>query len=745
VSLKKFWADALAAGLFPLSIGRGTKAPIGLWRENAHPTPEPHPEAAAVGIRCLTRDGVSAIDVDCVCAASPTYLGILRRELPTPPVRYGKRPKFLIPFRCEGTIERRGLTLPCGCKMQILSDGQFLAWGEHPDTQQPYEWDNFENPWPTLNQISLYALLSYLGVNATADARNYVSELDLSAEAPQNDNERSSVRQIAEHRLNLLTNEIRNLSEGRGVPIFNAVACVAPAVHWGILTHEDISRAVGAAGHALDDKRGGRTLGEEITRALDAGVLTSNFILQKLGEYRTFIRQALGGGITEGGNTLKLLNGAKFHPVKFVVEELLPEGFILFSAKPKVGKSYIMLDLGLSVLDGAVFWGYQCMQGDVIVYSFEDTDRRLQDRYRALRPAGVANENSFLYFTGDSGVPRLAAAPGEPCFTHHLEREIAKRPNTRLIVIDPIISIRADQRDKTKGLYQVDYDNIKRIQQVAAKHGITIVGVHHSNKKTDVIDPADMVSGSTGMTAAADGMWMMEPDKERESAQLHTQMRDTSSISITLTRKKIKGGIKWEPLETPQEIAKVSDIERRILAAVMAGGCEATIQDLIARCPDVNDGTLRVYVRRMSGHAKAMLQHTTRGLYITPGGAAKSRPEGARDMLVSALNGGKYSDYQAGKVVDVRQVLPHLAHSDRTPVTEGCAVSLDAARGLLSMFHDPRKLIGDMESRKLAFVFDKVLLIPHTVAPVHVASSPVITLTEAFKNLWAKPESFPWG
>jgi hypothetical protein len=37
---------------------------------------------------------------------------------------------------------------------------------------------------------------------------------------------------------------------------------------------------------------------------------------------------------------------------------------------------------------------------------------------------------------------------------------------------------------------------------------------------------------------------------------------------------------------------------------------------------------------------------------------------------------------------------------------------LDAARSLLAAFHDPRKLIADMESRKLALVFDKVLLIP---------------------------------
>jgi len=719
MTLKQFWANALAGRFFPLSIERGTKQPIGSWKENINPTPEPHPEAFAVGIRCLPHDGVSAIDVDCDCSAAHDYLAILRQELGTVPIRYGRRPRFLIPFRCDGAVERRTFTLPCGCGVQIIS-GQFVAWGTHKDTQQPYLWENISDPWPMLNQISLYALLSYVGVNATADTKQYVSELDLNAAAPQTDTERDNVRQYAEWRLGQLTGEIRNKSEGRGIPIFNAIACIAPAVHWGVLAREDIHRAIENAGHNLDEKRGGRTLGEEVIRALDAGVLTSNPVLQKLHDYRAFAKQATGNGITEGGNTLSILNEQKFQPLKFVVEELLPEGFILFAAKSKVGKSYIMLDLCLSVLEGSTFWGFQCMQGDVLVYSFEDTHRRVQDRYRSLRPKGIANEAGFLYFTGDSKVPRLAAVPGEPCFTQHLERELIKRPNTRLVIVDLIISVRADQRDKTKGLYQVDYDNIKRIQQVAARYGVTIMGVHHSNKKSDVIDPADMVSGSTGMTAAADGVWIMEADRTRESAELHTQMRDTGSMSVMLTRHKIKGGIKWEPAESLQKASGATDTERRILAAVMGAGCEATIADLITRCPDVNENTVRVYVRRMSDPAKGLLEHTARGLYILPGSIPKSRPEGARDMLLTAITDGTYADFQAGKMVNILHVLPHLKDSDRAPVVDGYAIAMDAAVALLSMFHDPRKLIRDMESRKLVHVFDKTVLIPNPSKAVHV-------------------------
>jgi hypothetical protein len=330
-------------------------------------------------------------------------------------------------------------------------------------------------------------------------------------------------------------------------------------------------------------------------------------------------------------------------------------------------------------------------------------------------------------------VPRVAAVPGEPCFTQHLERELCKRPDTKLVVIDPIIAIRADQRDKTKGLYQVDYDNIKAVQRIASKYGVTIIGVHHSNKKTEVQDAADMASGSTGMTAAADGVWIMEPDKARENAELTTQMRDTDSVVMTLAKRRIKGGIKWEPVEDGMQAATHNDIERRILAAMIAGGCECSLADMIHRCPDVNENTLRVYVRRMAGIDKQLIENTTRGLYVPKGAAPKTRPEGARDlMLTAATPSGTYADFQAGKMVDVREVLPHMRNNDKAPVTEGYAVSIDAARSLLSMFHEPGKLLKDMESRKLIFVFDKAVLLPYVAGHVQTSAPP------------ERPFAFPW-
>lgn len=235
------------------------------------------------------------------------------------------------------------------------------------------------------------------------------------------------------------------------------------------------------------------------------------------------------------------------------------------------------------------------------------------------------------------------------------------------------------------------------------------------------------------MTAAADGTWILHPDRARESAEFATQMRDTTSLNLALAKKHIKGSIKWEPVEDMAEVVGQTDIERRILAAMVAAGCEASAMDLLHRCPDLNENTLRVYLRRMQGIDKQLIENTNRGLYVPKGTTPKSRPEGARDlMLTAATPNGTYADFQAGKMVDVREVLPHMQRNDKAPVTEGYAVSMDAARSLLSLFHDPGKLLKDMVSRRLLFVFDKVVMVPYTAGHVQTSAPP------------ERPFAFPW-
>ncbi len=68
----------------------------------------------------------------------------------------------------------------------------------------------------------------------------------------------------------------------------------------------------------------------------------------------------------------------------FIVDGLIPQGVNVLSGASKIGKSWLMLWLGLQVARGRPVWGMPTMQCDVLYLSLEDTVRRIKDRLYQL-------------------------------------------------------------------------------------------------------------------------------------------------------------------------------------------------------------------------------------------------------------------------------------------------------------------------------------------------------------------------
>ena len=52
-------------------------------------------------------------------------------------------------------------------------------------------------------------------------------------------------------------------------------------------------------------------------------------------------------------------------PTKFCVDTLLPQGLCILGGSPKVGKSWLVLDLCVHVAQGSPLWGLDVTRGDV--------------------------------------------------------------------------------------------------------------------------------------------------------------------------------------------------------------------------------------------------------------------------------------------------------------------------------------------------------------------------------------------
>ena len=76
---------------------------------------------------------------------------------------------------------------------------------------------------------------------------------------------------------------------------------------------------------------------------------------------------------------LSAISGAKlmdleFMPQEFVVRGLLPKGLSILGGAPKIGKSWLMLELALRVAKGEPMWGMETKQGTVLYYCLENTN-----------------------------------------------------------------------------------------------------------------------------------------------------------------------------------------------------------------------------------------------------------------------------------------------------------------------------------------------------------------------------------
>jgi hypothetical protein len=192
--------------------------------------------------------------------------------------------------------------------------------------------------------------------------------------------------------------------------------------------------------------------------------------------------------------TLDALQREVIEPMRWIVPEYLPEGLTVFAGKPKIGKSWFMLNVALGVATGAGVFGKAVDQGDVLYCGLEDGKRRMQARVAKLISAGTVWPACFTF--------RYRLAPLDQGGMATLEQWLIAHPKGRLVVIDVLGKTRS-QKQKNEEPYQYDYRLLSSLQELAIRYRVAIVVVHHV-RKADAEDVLDTISGTTGIAGACD-------------------------------------------------------------------------------------------------------------------------------------------------------------------------------------------------------------------------------------------------
>ena len=444
-TLQSFWNQALSRGLFPLAIVRGSKAPIGEgW--DTWSSPIAHPGAGSVGLRCRD-NGFSGFDCDTADPhLAPKLLAAFREVLGADiPVRWGRKPRFLIPFYLvDGPVAGRTFTWANGEKLQLMG-GQFVAYGPHAVTGQPYEWE-FWDEWnvPRITTAQLQYILTEVPLRAGTSLRFSADHEEASTEelkeaAPRTQDEWQAGRDAAQRYLGMLKHELLGKTENRGSTIFALVGVLKFAAQNAMCSREEIEDAIVTAGHSLSEGVGGRVLGEEIERQELLPVLRGNLIMQAIMNRRTMLqglRDAIAGPTLAArtGFEISLEDDANELPWLLYQRALCGEVHF-FTGHSGAGKSTVVSDLAISYIAGRPWLDADVERADghVLWVAAEDdygTERRVRHLLRA-EPNGRELAERFHLIRGVTS----PAAFEQQCVAQ-IEAMLAMGKRVDLIVLD---------------------------------------------------------------------------------------------------------------------------------------------------------------------------------------------------------------------------------------------------------------------------------------------------------------------
>jgi hypothetical protein len=278
---------------------------------------------------------------------------------------------------------------------------------------------------------------------------------------------------------------------------------------------------------------------------------------------------------------------------KWVVAGLLCEGFNLLAGKPKLGKSWLALNLAITVAAGGKALGSMKVEaGDVLYLSLEDRLRRVQDRSKQVLKGLSLEANS-----------RLFIAVEWPCQDQgglaEIEKWVRSVPNPRLVIVDVWTRIRPAQNSRANA-YQQDYSQAIELKTLADRLGITVLIIFHCRKaKAD--DVFDEVNATLGLGGAVDGQMVLLRARNEYDATLAITGRDLEEKELAVQFDKVKAT--WTLLGDKAAVAG-SKLQSAVLAVLVlrpwltpkeiADDCGLDRKTVTATCSRmVDNGTLR--------------------------------------------------------------------------------------------------------------------------------------------------------
>ncbi len=301
---------------------------------------------------------------------------------------------------------------------------------------------------------------------------------------------------------------------------------------------------------------------------------------------------------TRKPKSAKDLLARELPPVKWAVRGVLPEGVTILAGKPKMGKSWLAMGLCVAVASGGYALGkIPVEKGAALYLALEDNERRFQNRLRKVLAGGECPDGLDYEIEWD---PLIEGG------VESIREWLAGHPDARLVVIDILKRVRS-RESGGRSMYDVDYEALQPLGPLVEEFGVSILVIHHL-RQLEAADPLEMISGSSGLTGAADGALVLKRDRGKQDATLVIDGRDIEDTSELALRWEADIA-SWSLMGDAEEY-RMSEERRRILEELRQLGRAASTREITDLVDGDYDAT-RKTLQRME--TDGLLVSTTKG------------------------------------------------------------------------------------------------------------------------------------
>ena len=253
-------------------------------------------------------------------------------------------------------------------------------------------------------------------------------------------------------------------------------------------------------------------------------------------------KREIASAVLPKGMTSAELMQMDFPDPVWVIPGIIPEGLTLLAGCPKVGKSWLVLNMAIALsVGGCVLGSIKIEKMTVLYLSLEDTERRLKNRLDRV-DAFPSNDLHLRteWRRGSEGIDDLV-----------IWKEAY--PETKLIIIDTLQHFRKPSLNANT--YESDYDEIIKIKKLSDHLAVPITAVHHT-RKMPANDPLLTVSGTLGITGAADTTLVLTKSRRQSDAELFICGRDIEDQELAL---RFEDGIGWTLLGSADDYRQTKE------------------------------------------------------------------------------------------------------------------------------------------------------------------------------------------